>query len=162
MPRSSLVSALSDLFVRKVEFIVVGGVAAVLQGAPVQTFDLDLVYLVERANIDRLLEFLRRSDAFFRMQPERRLQPNRSHLEAGGHLKIQTRYGSSDLLEMIGANLSYANLISHSEEVEIAEGTRVRVLHLETIIEVKEQLGSDKDRAALPVLRETLRLKKSM
>jgi hypothetical protein len=38
---------------------------------------------------------------------------------------------------------------------------RVRVLALETIIAVKEQLDTDKDRAALPVLRETLRLKKS-
>jgi hypothetical protein len=37
----------------------------------------------------------------------------------------------------------------------------VRVLDLETIIAVKEELGTDKDRAALPVLRETLRLKQT-
>jgi hypothetical protein len=161
MPQRSLASALSALLARKVEFIVVGGVAALLHGAPVQTFDLDLVYLAEPANIDRLLTFLRESDAFFRIQPERRLRPRQSRLAAGGHLNLQTRYGPLDLLGAIGRNMAYGDSISHSEEMEIADGMRVRVLALETIIAVKEQLDTDKDRAALPVLRETLRLKKS-
>jgi hypothetical protein len=160
MPRHSLVSALSGLLAHQIDFIVVGGVAAVLQGAPIQTFDLDVVYAVERANVDRLLTFLRESDATFRIQPERRLQPNESHLRAGGHLNLQTRYGPFDVLGTIGQNLGYRELVPHSPEMEIADGVRVRVLDLETIIAVKEQLGTDKDRAALPVLRETARLRK--
>ncbi len=161
MPQRSITSALSDLVAHKVEFIVVGGVAAVLQGAPVQTFDLDIVYAIERKNIDRLLTFLEESDAIFRTQPERRLRPNESHLAAGGHLNFQTRHGPLDILGTIGQNLGYEDLVRHSEEMEIADRTHVRVLDLETIIAVKEQLGTDKDRAVLPVLRETVRLKRS-
>jgi hypothetical protein len=38
-----------------VDFIVVGGVAAVLRGAPVSTFDLDVVHSTAPENIGRLL-----------------------------------------------------------------------------------------------------------
>ncbi|MGB6942426.1 MAG: hypothetical protein WBE37_08535 [Bryobacteraceae bacterium] len=45
----------------------------------------------------------------------------------------------------IGRNLGYAE-----------EGVRIRVLDLETIIALKEELGGEKDRAVLPTLRRTL------
>lgn len=41
----------------------------------------------------------------------------------------------------------------------IIEGAHVPVLKLETIIRSKEQANRDKDRATLPILRRTLRLK---
>ena len=40
--------------------------------------------------------------------------------------------------------------------MEIGGGIRVRVLDLETLIAIKEELGGEKDRAVLPVLRRTL------
>lgn len=43
-----------------------------------------------------------------------------------------------------------------SVEMEIGDGARNRVLDLETPIAIKEELGGDKDRAMLPVLRRTL------
>ncbi len=46
-----VVSALS---IGKVEFIVVGGVSAVLQGAPIVTRDLDLCYRRGSDNLSRL------------------------------------------------------------------------------------------------------------
>jgi hypothetical protein len=39
----------------------------------------------------------------------------------------------------------------------IGEGISVWVLNLETLISLKEQLGSEKDLAVLPILRQTLR-----
>jgi hypothetical protein len=41
--------------------------------------------------------------------------------------------------------------------MEIESGMAVRVLDLETLIAVKEELGHPKDVAMLPVLRQTLR-----
>ena len=38
----------------RVEFIVVGGVCAVLLGAPVGTFDVDIVHSRSEQNLDRL------------------------------------------------------------------------------------------------------------
>jgi predicted nucleotidyltransferase len=162
MPESKLVAVLKDLCGRDIRFVVVGGLAAILDGASVQTYDIDLVYSREPENIQRLLDFLRDADAIFRIQPHRRLRPNESHLAGGGHLTLLTRYGPVDLLGTIGNNLGYADLLPHSNEMDIGEGLRILVLDLETIIAVKEQLGSAKDLAALPALYQTLRqMKKS-
>ena len=56
----------------------------------------------------------------------------------------------------IGRGLTYQDLLPHSTEMEIADGILVRVLDLETLIAIKEELGGEKDRAVLPVLRRTL------
>ena len=41
-------------------------------------------------------------------------------------------------------------------EAALGEGATVRVLDLETLIAVKEEIGGEKDRAVLPILRRTL------
>lgn len=156
MPGGRQVAALTALQEGGVEFIVVGGVAAVLNGAPIATYDVDVVYSRKAENIDALLRVLGRIDAVFRAQPERRLRPAASHLAAGGHLNLLTLYGPLDLLGTIGRSLGHEELLSHSAEFDLGEGLRVRVLDLETLIEVKEQLGGEKDVAVLPVLRRTL------
>jgi predicted nucleotidyltransferase len=157
MPEGKLFATLRTLCESDIQFIVVGGLAAVLNGAPVQTYDVDLVYSREQANVDRLLNILQEIDAIFRIQPERRLRPTGSHLAGGGHLNLLTRYGPIDLLATIGQNLGFSDLLLHSDEMDIGEGIRVRVLNLETLISIKEQLASEKDVAMLPVLRQTLR-----
>ncbi len=138
----------------------VGGLAAVLNGAPVDTFDIDVVHSRDPANIARLGTVLEALDAVFRMQPERRLKPNASHLAPCGHLNLLTRYGPLDVLGTIGRNLGYAELLPHSNDLNITEDVRIRVLDLETIIALKEELGGEKDRAVLPTLRRTLEEKR--
>jgi predicted nucleotidyltransferase len=160
MPERKLIATLRALQDGGVEFILVGGLAAVLNGAPVDTFDIDVVHSREAANVDRILPVLEALDAIFRMQPERRLKPNASHLASPGHLNLMTRYGPLDLLGTIGRDLGYQDLISHSAELAISEGLRIRVLDLETLIALKEELGGEKDRAMLPILRRTLEEKR--
>ncbi len=46
-----------------VEFILVGGLAAVIQGAPVTTMDVDIVHSQSAENINRLLTFLKSVEA---------------------------------------------------------------------------------------------------
>lgn len=156
MQPARLVATLRALQENGVQFILVGGLAAVLNGAPIQTYDVDVVYSREPANIDRLLTVLPLMDAIFRAQPERRLKPMASHLAAAGHLNLLTRYGPVDLLAVIGRNLGYQELLPHSTEMDITEGTSIRVLNLETLIAIKEQQGGEKDIAVIPILRQTL------
>jgi len=139
-----------------VDFIVVGGMAAVLDGAPINTFDVDVVHSRNEKNIDCLLKVLEALDAVYRIQPERRIRPNASHLASAGGQNLITRYGPLDLLGTIGRNLGYEDLLPHSVEMEVGEGVLVKVLDLETLIIIKEELGGEKDRAVLPVLRRTL------
>jgi predicted nucleotidyltransferase len=160
MPERKLIATLRALHDGGVEFILVGGLAAVLQGAPIDTFDIDVVHSRDVANIARLQPVLEALDAVFRIQPERRLKPNSSHLASAGHLNLITRYGPLDLLGTIGRDLGYRELMPHSVELDISEGLRIRVLDLETLIALKEELAGEKDRAALPILRRTLEEKR--
>jgi predicted nucleotidyltransferase len=140
-----------------VKFILVGALAAVLNGAPITTYDVDVVFSVDTENILSILKWLEQADAIFRMQPERRLRPNQSHVAAGRHLNLLTPFGAVDLLGFIGDQLTYPQLLPLSNEMDIGDGLCIRVLNLETIIAVKEKLASEKDLAALPVLRSTLK-----
>ncbi len=131
-----------------------------LSGAPINTFDVDVVHSREPDNILRLLPVLDALDAVFRIQPERRLKPNASHLSSTGHVNLITRYGPLDLLGTIGQGLGYQNLIPQSVELHISEELSIRVLDLETLIAIKEELDGEKDRAVLPILRRTLEEKR--
>jgi hypothetical protein len=162
MPGLRYTATLRALSDAGVDFILVGGLAAVLNGAPINTFDVDVVHSREPANIHRALKVLEDLDAVFRIQPERRLKPNASHLASAGHLNLITRYGPLDILETIGRALGYQELIPHSVELAISEDLRIRVLDLETLIAVKEELGGEKDRAVLPILRRTLEEKRKL
>jgi predicted nucleotidyltransferase len=142
-----------------VRFIVVGGVASVLNGASVNTFDLDIVPSRDEENVARLLRVLDVVDAIYRFQPTRRIKPDASHLSSPGHKNLTTKYGLLDVLGTIGRGLSYEDLLPHTVEMDVGDGIRVRVLDLETIIAIKQELGTEKDLAVLPLLRRTLKEK---
>lgn len=139
-----------------VDFIVAGGVSAVLQGAPIGTFDLDLVHSRDERNISRLVAALEPLNAHYRVQPEKRLKPDGSHLSSPGHQLLMTKFGPLDLLGEVGQARGYEQLLPNAVEMQVEEGLVVRVLGLETLIKVKEETGGEKDLAVLPILRRTL------
>jgi predicted nucleotidyltransferase len=156
MPASNFRGLLRVLASHGVEFVVVGGVSAVLQGAPVNTFDLDVVHSTEPANVERLLAALAELEAVYRTQPERRLKPGASHLASAAHQLLMTRFGPLDLLGRIGASEGYRELEGAADAMEIGGGLVIRVLKLEALIRLKEALAGEKDHATLPILRRTL------
>jgi hypothetical protein len=156
MPRPEFDRLLGILAKHRVDFIVVGGVGAVLQGAYLSTFDLDIVHSTEPANVARLLAALRELDACYRMQPERLLRPGETHLASPGHQLLMTRFGPLDVLGSIGKGRRYENLLPRAVGMTICGAVRIQVLDLETQIAVKEEIGQEKDLAALPLLRRTL------
>ena len=98
-----------------VSFLVVGGVCAVIHGAPVSTFDLDII-------------------------------PERS--------------GPLDVLGTIGQGRDFSGLESRSRMIELGAGLMARVLDLEALIDVKREVGREKDLATLPILVRTLEERK--
>jgi hypothetical protein len=149
-------SILSVLNRAGVDFVLVGGLSAVLNGAPVNTYDVDIVHSRYAENVARLLLALESLDAIFRIQPERQLKPAATHLSGTGHLNLITRFGPLDLLGTIGPGLGYPDLLPNSSEMDIGNGVLTRVLNLEKLIAVKEELAGEKDLAMLPLLRRTL------
>ena len=139
-----------------VDFIVVGGVAAVLHGAPLITFDTDIVHSRDKANVLRLLQALAELEAYYREHEDRKPFPEASWLMARGHHLLATKLGPLDVLCVLTHDRDFDALTAHSEVVEIADGVSVRVATLEMLIRLKEELHRDKDRAVLPTLRHTL------
>jgi hypothetical protein len=134
-----------------VDFIVVGGAAAVLHGAPTTTWDLDVVHGTSPGNIERLLTLLGELNATLRDPAGRHLRPSRQHLQGGGQLQLSTDLGPIDLLGRLHDGRGYDDLLGSTETVG-DEGLRFRVLDLRTLIEVKAAASRAKDRLLLPVL----------
>jgi hypothetical protein len=146
-----------EIFARHgVELIVVGGVAAVLGGAPIATFDLDVVHARNAANLDRLQAALEELEAHYRDPAGRLLRPETSALAGTGHHLLLTRCGPVDVLGAIGGGRSYEDLLADAVAVDLG-GLTVHVLGLAALIRTKEEAGRDKDRAVLELLRQTLR-----
>jgi hypothetical protein len=87
MPSNSDIPSLIDLLAEAgVEFVIVGGMAAVVQGVPVTTFDLDIVHNRSEANTKRLLALLKTIHARYRGHPP----DKKSELsEAAFHLQVE-------------------------------------------------------------------------
>jgi predicted nucleotidyltransferase len=141
-----------------VEFILVGGVAAVLEGAPLSTLDVDVVFLRRDENLSTLLDALRALNARYSDPAGRHIVPDADKLATLRTHRLVTSFGALDVMETIGQGLSYADLLGDTQVMEVA-GVKVRVLGLETIILSKEQANRDKDRATLHILRRTLQMK---
>ena len=147
---------LAGLLASEVDFIVVGATAAVMQGAPVVTFDLDIVHSRSPDNVERLLSWLLENGAHHRFDlANRMLPPTREALLGRGHINLATGVGDIDVLCELEPGQGFDQLLL--ETIEVASGVnRVRVLSLARLIAAKTHAGRPKDRAMLPLLIATL------
>lgn len=139
----------------QVEYIVVGGVAAVIHGAPTTTFDLDALARVNQANAERLTQALSQLEARFREHTET-TRPTTGDILAGVHLLLMTRAGPLDILGFIGDRQRYEDLLDASSEIGMSAGA-IRVLNIEALIDEKKRMGRTKDIAAVELLEAVVR-----
>jgi hypothetical protein len=152
---SDIVALLRVLSAHQVKFIVVGGLGAVLRGAPITTFDVDIVHSRSKANCSRLARALKALDARYRGHPKPVL-PTAALLQSSGRHLLSTRYGPLDVLGMIGRNSGYRELLKSSPTINVEPDFSIRVLALAELIRTKEETARGKDRAVLATLRRTL------
>jgi hypothetical protein len=153
---ANLSEILEGLLKARVDFILVGGLAAVIQGAPVTTIDVDIVHSQSPQNIARLLPFLRSVDAVQRRLDDKLIEPKERDLSGKGHVLLTTRIGPLDVLAVIEGERSYEDLLEHTVEIDF-RGYTLRVLDLKMLIELKKTSTDLKDKQRLPVFKETLR-----
>lgn len=155
---ASLSDLIGGLSRAGIEFVIVGGLAAVIQGAPVTTMDLDIVHNQKEENIRKLLSFLKQIDAHYRRPDDKMIKPREQDLAAKGHVHLSTDLGPLDILAFIEKGYSYQDILPNSVEIEF-RGYKIRVLELETLIELKRHSKDSKDLFRLPILEETVRQK---
>lgn len=155
MPSQSFRRILELLEQHGVAYVVVGGVAAVLQGAPVTTFDIDTLVKVDAENADRLLAALAALQARYREHTQE-IRPTRDDILAGGHLLLMTNSGPLDVLGFIGRGKRYDDVAEDVTTIDVG-GLPIRVLNLRALIEDKRALGREKDQVMLRILEAILR-----
>jgi hypothetical protein len=156
---TDLTTLLERLLAADVEFVLVGGLAAVVQGAPLTTFDVDVVQRRTEENVERLLAFLTSIGARYRNRPGPPLPPNRSALLGPGHSLFMTDLGPLDALGAIEGGADYDQLLPESLLVPIG-GRTVHVLSLAKIVALKRASSDPKDKLRLPVLEAVLQRRK--
>src|SRR5205085_16118 len=125
---------LSVLARHRVDSVIVGGVAAILEGAPVSTFDLDIVYARVPENNERLAAALGEMNARYKDLAGRRFVPDTSRLGTMNVHLLVTDQGPLDLLVRVRGDLDYAALAARSVQHEVG-GLTLHVLALESVIE---------------------------
>ena len=134
---ASLSEVLEGLLKARVDFILVGGLAAVIQGAPVTTMDVDIVHNQSPENIARLFAFLKSIEAVQRRLDDKLIEPKKRDLSGKGHVLLTTRIGPLDVLAVIEGGRSYEDLLERTVEIDF-RGHTLRVLDLKTLIEIKK------------------------
>jgi hypothetical protein len=148
----SLLQLLQRLNEAQVEYILVGGMAAVLHGAPVATGDVDIVHRRTPANVARLLALLALLEAHYRGQPAGRiLQPTTAALTGSGHNNLATILGPLDLLCELAPGVGFDELLPDTEFRSAGDLT-IRIPTLRKLIEIKADTGRPKDLLLLPIL----------
>jgi hypothetical protein len=143
----------------QVEFVVVGGISAVLQGVPVTTLDLDICYRRTPGNLRRLAQVLAPLQPRLRgLPPELPDTFDERTLQFGTNFTLDVGGESLDLLGEMSAIGGYEQIIGQVEEVTIG-GHSVKVLSLEQLIATKQAAGRAKDLAVLPLIRATLEVR---
>jgi predicted nucleotidyltransferase len=143
------------------EFVIIGGLAAVLQGSAYVTADLDVCYSRKRENLEKLARSLAAFHPSLRAVPEQvPFQLDLSALRSGMNFTFTTDVGDVDILGEVTGMGGYETVVAFSEEMEIF-GFSCKVLTLEGLIQAKRAVGRAKDLKLLPELEALLEIRKS-
>jgi hypothetical protein len=137
----------------RVDFIIVGGVAATIHGSARVTQDLDVVYDRAGDNLERLATALAGQHPYPRgAPPDLPFEWNQETLRRGLNFTLATDLGALDLLGEITGGGNFNALRPHCIEVDLY-GARCLCLDLETLIHVKRATGRPRDFDAIAELR---------
>lgn len=139
-----------------VEYILIGGGAAIAHGAARTTYDVDIVYARHPVNLQRLVNALKEVRPYLRgAPPGLPFVFDERTLSSGLNFTLTTDWGDIDLLgEVIGGG-TYEELFP-STRPENLFGVVLRIVTLEALIHLKRSAGRPKDFEAIAEL-EALR-----
>ncbi len=141
-----------------VRFILIGGLAAIINGSPFPTEDVDITPERSRENLDRLSAALYELNARVYTASEPAgldFQHDGPSLGRAEVWNLQTDGGRLDISFVPNGTTGYSDLMRGSFDVDI-HGIEIRVASLADIIRSKQAANRPKDQRVLPTLREIL------
>jgi hypothetical protein len=153
---------LNALHERRVECIIIGGVALMLHGSTRLTLDIDILYNRSRENIGRLVA------AVAQFQPKLRLAKDAPPVDFpfdertiwnGGNFTLWTPDFDLDLLASTEDLPSYAAVLPDSIAIETNGGRVFNVLSLDALLRIKKRLNRVKDQLAVPEIEALIEIR---
>ena len=138
-----------------VDYVLIGGLAAVLHGSTAMTNDADILPDSDPANVERLGAALNDLEARLRVDgnPDGvAFDPHPSLISSMAMLNLTTRCGDLDLTFTPAGLDGYEGVRQRAVTFEIG-GIQLQVAALSDIIRSKEAADRPKDHATLPILR---------
>ncbi len=140
----------------QVEFIVIGGAAAVAHGSARLTQDIDLLYRRTLENISRLVRALAPYQPYLRgVPPGLPFVWEERTLQRGLNFTLTTLVGDIDLFGEITGGGAYDDLAADAMRIEVF-GSSCLCLSLEQLIRVKRAAGRPRDLEVLAELEAIL------
>ena len=142
-----------------VDFVVIGGIAAVLHGSPRVTQDVDVCFATDDANLDVLGKVLIELEARLRGVPDDvPFVADRATLRRVEVLTLETNAGDFDVLTRPDGITSYRRLRDNADRYDLG-AFAVLVASVEDLITMKQAAGRAKDLADIDELRAIARLR---
>lgn len=159
-PKLDLERILTVLDDHEVRYVIIGGVAALLQDVPIpETLDIDITPAGSKENLRRLAAALREMDAKLRapgLEEGMQIPLDERTFSLVTTMTFTTRYGPLDVSLRPDGTEGYDDLKRGA--VRVREfGISIPVASVPDIIRSKEAAGREKDAEHLVVLREWLR-----
>ena len=145
---------------RGIDFVVIGGIAAVLHGSPRVTQDLDICYSTEKANLAALARALvDMNGRLYGVKEDVPFVPDERTLARVELLTLQTDHGKLDLMTHPAGAPSYTRLRARAETYDLS-GVLVRVAGITDLIAMKQAAGRAKDLADVEELEAIEQLRR--
>ncbi|MBX7148090.1 hypothetical protein K1X76_03320 [bacterium] len=145
----------------QVNFILIGGLAAIAQGCSFVTADLDIVYEYSAENIKKLVQALKPLKIALRGMETENLPFifDEDTFKNSRNLTLKTNLGDLDLLSEIPGFFSYNEIFNASDTLVLFD-LQCRILSVEGLIKNKKATNRPKDLNHLAELEELLNIKK--
>jgi hypothetical protein len=145
---------LATLEGHRVDYVVIGGLAAVLHGSPTVTGDADICPQRSNTNLARIADALREMHAKVRTAAEPDgldFACDAAFLSRMKMVDLTTDFGDFDLAFEPAGFAGYEELVERAVTVPIG-GANVKIASLADVIRSKETANRPTDQATLPIL----------
>ncbi|HUA47491.1 MAG TPA: nucleotidyltransferase [Solirubrobacteraceae bacterium] len=158
-PPLSADEILRRLVERGVDFVVIGGIAAVLHGSGRNTFDLDICFATDNANLAALGDVLSALDARLKgVEEDVPFVPDTRTLRQVELLTLVTTLGELDVLSRPLGAPTYEELRRNADRYDLG-GFNVSVASVDDLIAMKQTTGRAKDLLDIEELEAIKRLR---
>lgn len=130
----------------EVEFVLIGGLAGNLHGSARATFDIDIFYKHDPANLERLAQVLLSINARLSGVPaDLPFTPDAETLRRGSNYTFETDLGRLDILAEPSGAAPFAQVLADSAGFQLGDHV-VRAASLDHLIRMKRAAGRPKDK----------------